>query len=79
MPLLLLNVTDPLVNVVLLTAMPEMPVCAPPTLAPEIVIALPAWLIVMLLPPAIVNVPELTCASTPAVLPASVTLWTFCV
>ena len=53
-------------------AIPEIPVCAPPTFGPEMVTAFPAWETVMLLPPASVTVPEESGASAPAVFPESV-------
>src|ERR1700749_3918184 len=73
MPFAFWNVTVPEVYVALETAKPEMPVCAPPALAPLIVTELPFWLSVTLLPPAKNSVPVLTSASAPDVFPPSVT------
>ena len=72
-----LNVTDPDVYVVSEFARPEMPVCAPPTFGPLIVNAFPAWLTVMLFPPAMVIVPDEIPASAPDVLPDRVTATMF--
>ena len=69
--------TVPLVYVVSEFAIPEIPVCAPPTFGPEMVTAFPFWETVMLLPPARVSVPEEMSACAPEVFPESVTATMF--
>ena len=74
MPFELPNTAVPLDMLVVPAEIPEIPVCAPPALAPLIVIALPFWLRVMLFPPARVSTPEDICDSAPAVFPERVAL-----
>jgi hypothetical protein len=71
--------TVPDVYVVSEFAIPEIPVCAPPAFAPEIVIAFPFCERVLLFPPASVTVPEDASASAPAVFPSRVSATRFCV